>query len=310
MAQKILKDEKIKCPVCGSTEFVYNPKTSELICSKCGYVLEVVPYLGKEWRNIDEGEESERARTGSTLKYSTLASSLITEISESNSKSLEERMLSRKLKKWQQRATSSYERNLKLAQQELKRLSSFLQLSKQVEETALKLYLTAVERGLIRGRSIEAIIAACVYIACRMHDVARTMDEIIKASGIHKKELGRTYKHLIQTLRIKILPIDVVEYVHRFSSILNLPPEVTATAVEIVEKAKQRDITAGRGPAGIAAAAIYIACVKHGISKTQKEIAEIAGITEVTIRNRYKELIDKLELKEVEEKLKREEEEE
>ncbi|MEM4511433.1 MAG: TFIIB-type zinc ribbon-containing protein [Nanopusillaceae archaeon] len=309
MAQKLVKDEKKVCPICGNTEFVFNPKTSELVCTKCGYVLDTVLYLGKEWRTMEEREDSERSRTGSAIRYSNIASSLITEIGESETRNIEERMLSRKLKRWQQRSTSSYERNLKLAQQELKRLSSFLQLPRQVEETALKLYLTAVEKGLIRGRSIEAVIAACVYIACRMHDVARTMDEIVKASGIHKKELGRTYKHLIHALKIKIMPIDVVEYVHRFSSILNLPPEVTAAAVELVDKAKNLDITAGRGPSGIAAAAIYIACVKYGISKTQKEIAEVAGITEVTIRNRYKELIEKLGLKEIEEKLHKEEEE-
>ncbi|MGC9132946.1 MAG: transcription initiation factor IIB [Nanopusillaceae archaeon] len=302
MVQKLIKVEELKCPVCGSTEFIYNEKTSELVCAKCGYVIEEVPYLGKEYRTINSEELEKRSRTGSAIKFSNIASSLSTEIGKVESGE-EDVALTRKLKKWQQRSTSSYERNLKLAQQELKRISSFLQLPKQVEETALKLYLEAVERGLIRGRSVETVVAACVYIACRLHDVARTIDEIIKASNIHKKELGRTYKHLLQALKIKVTPIDVTEYVHRFSSLLNLPPEVVSTAVEIVEKAKEADITAGRGPAGVAAAAIYLACVKHGIQKTQKDIAEVAGITEVTIRNRYKEILEKLNLKDIEAKL-------
>ncbi|MGC9079421.1 MAG: transcription initiation factor IIB [Nanopusillaceae archaeon] len=304
MVQKLIRKEELKCPVCGSKEFIYNEKTAELICTKCGYVIEQVPYLGKEYRTIDSDDIEKRSRTGSAIKFSNMASSLSTEIGKTEAgNTVEDTLLIRKLKKWQQRSTSSYERNLKLAQQELKRISSFLQLPKQVEETALRLYLEAVEKGLIRGRSIENVVAACVYIACRMHDVARTIDEITNAANIHKKELGRTYKHLVQALGLKISPIDVVEYVHRFSSLLNLPPEVVATAVEIVEKAKQADITAGRGPAGVAAAAIYLACVKHGIQKTQKDIAEVAGITEVTIRNRYKEMLEKLNLKEIEQKL-------
>ena len=305
-------NKNLKCPVCGSTEFTYNTKTGELVCVKCGYVVEEVPYLGREWRVLEGEDFQTKARTGHPISYSNIASSLTTEVGKT--KDLyelpeEEREMFKRLKKWQQRATSSYERNLKLAQQELKRISSFLQLPPHVEDTAMKLYLTAAERGLIRGRSIESIVAACVYIACRMHDVPRTLDEVVKASGVHKKELGRTYRHLTKNLKIKILPIDITEYVHRFSSILNLPPEVTASAIELVQRAKESDITAGRGPAGIAAAAIYLACVLHGIKKTQKEIAEIAGVTEVTVRNRYKEMIDKLGLHEIEKKLMEEEEE-
>jgi len=305
-------NKDVKCPICGSAEFTYNQKTGELICTKCGYVIEEVLYLGREWRVLEGEDFQTKARTGHPMSYSNIASSLVTEVGKT--KDLyklpeEEREIFKRLKKWQQRATSSYERNLKLAQQESKRISSFLQLPPHVEETAMKLYLTAAERGLIRGRSIESIIAACIYIACRLHDVPRTLDEVVKASGVHKKELGRTYRHLTKSLKIKILPIDVTEYVHRFSSILNLPPEVTATAIEIIQKAKEADITAGRGPAGIAAAAIYLACVKHGIKKTQKEIAEVAGVTEVTVRNRYKEMIEKLGLHEIEEKLIEEEEE-
>ncbi|MFP3166907.1 MAG: TFIIB-type zinc ribbon-containing protein [Candidatus Nanopusillus sp.] len=302
MVQKLIKNPELKCPVCGSTEFIYNEKTAELVCAKCGYVIEEVPYLGKEYRTINTEDAEKLSRTGSAMRYTNIPSMISTEIGKAESKD-EDLTLSRKLKKWQQRSTSSYERNLKLAQQELRRISSFLQLPKQVEETALKLYLDAVEKGLIRGRSVETVIAACTYIACRIHDVARTIDEIVKASNIHKKELGRTYKHLLQALKIKIQPIDVTEYVHRFSSLLNLPPEVISTAIDIVNKAKESDITAGRGPAGVAAAAIYLACVKHGIQKTQKDIAEVAGITEVTIRNRYKEMLEKLNLKDIEAKM-------
>lgn len=298
------KNEERVCPVCGSKEFIYNPKTSELVCAKCGYVIENVLYTGSESRIMleEDSEALAKSRTGGIISYSKYASALSTEIGEIEGSSENYEMV-KKLKKWQQKSTSSYERNLKLAQQELKRLSSFLQLPAQVEETALKLYLTAVEKGLIRGRSIETVIAACVYIACRIHDVARTMDEIVKASNIYKKELGRTYKHLLEALKIKIQPIDAIEYVHRFGSLLNLPPEVIADAVEIVNKAKEADITGGRGPAGIAAAAVYLACVKHNIMKTQKEIAEVAGITEVTIRNRYREMIEKLKLKDIAQKL-------
>ncbi len=289
----------LKCPNCGSTDLYYDPETGELICRKCGYVIETTIDVGKEWREFSLKDAETKRRAGSPTSLVKLSTGLSTEIGNIEDLyklSEEERAEFMRLKKWQQRTTSSLERNLKIAMQELKRVTSQLNLPQTVEEEAGKIYLEAAEKGLIRGRSIETVVAACVYIACRKLEIPVTFEEIAQVANVNKKELGRTYRYIIRQLKIKILPISPVEYVHRFGALLNLPPEVIAKAVEIVEKARELDLTSGRGPQGIAAAALYIAATMYGIRKTQREIAEVAGVTEVTIRNRYKELVEKLGL--------------
>ena len=151
------------------------------------------------------------------------------------------------------------------------------------------------------------MIAALTYAVSREFGSPRTLDEISEASGVEKKEIGRTYRYVARELGIRILPADPVTFVPRFCSMLGLSDKVQAKAVEILKKAKKFDVTSGKGPTGVAAAAIYIACVLVGEKRTQREVADICGITEVTIRNRYKELVEKLGIEEeVERKAKEE----
>ena len=155
----------------------------------------------------------------------------------------------------------------------------------------------AVQRGLVRGRSIESVVSGALYAACRRHEVPRTLDELSEASGIDKKEVGRTYRFVTRELGIRILPSNPVDYIPRFASALKLPPETQSKAVEILEMAENSELTSGRGPTGIAAASLYVAALMNNEKRTQREVADIAGVTEVTIRNRYKELFKKLNLK-------------
>jgi transcription initiation factor TFIIB len=201
-----------------------------------------------------------------------------------------------RLRKWQQRISTAIERNLKLALAELKRVSSFLKLPRSVEEEASRVYTLAVQKGLVRGRSMESVVAGALYAACRRHDVPRTLDELSEASGIEKKEIGRTYRFITRELGIKILPSNPADYIARFASALNLTAETQSKSVEIIESAQDIELTSGRGPTGIAAAALYVAALIHGEKRTQREVADVAGVTEVTIRNRYKELLSELEL--------------
>jgi len=176
-------------------------------------------------------------------------------------------------------------------------------LPKPVHERIARYYEDAVDKGLVRGRSIESVIAALVYAVSRQFGTPRTLDEIAEASGLEKREIGRTYRYVARELQIRILPANPKDYVPRFCSILNLSDKVQANAIKILKRAKKMDITSGKGPTGVAAAAIYIACVLTGEKRTQREVASIVNVTEVTIRNRYKELVEKLGLeKEVEEK--------
>ena len=202
-----------------------------------------------------------------------------------------------RLKKLQDRVGTAIEINLKLSLSELKRLSSYLKISKGVEEEAAMIYRQAVQRGLVRGRSMESVVACTLYAACRRHEVPRTLEELSGASGIEKKEIGRTYRFIARELGISILPSNPIDYMARFASSLKLSPETQSRAVEILEMAQKQELTSGKGPTGIAAAALYVATLMNGEKRTQREVADVAGVTEVTIRNRYKELLEKLKIK-------------
>jgi transcription initiation factor TFIIB len=213
-----------------------------------------------------------------------------------------------RLRKWHKRLIESKDRNLSFALSELQRIISFLNLPKPVHERIARYYEEAVDKGLVRGRSIESVIAALVYAVSRQFGTPRTLDEIAEASGLEKREIGRTYRYVARELTVRILPANPRDFVPRFCSILNLSDKVQAHAISILKKAKKIDITSGKGPTGVAAAAIYIACVLAGEKRTQREVASIVNVTEVTIRNRYKELVEKLGLeKEVEAKTREEE---
>ncbi|NPA62425.1 MAG: transcription initiation factor IIB [Methanococci archaeon] len=203
-----------------------------------------------------------------------------------------------RLRKWQRRirVSDAAERNLAFALSELDRITSKLGLPRHVRENAAIIYRNAVEKGLIRGRSIEGVVAAAIYAACRRCRVPRTLDEIAEASRVDRKEIGRTYRFLARELNIKLTPTNPIDYVPRFASELGLPGEVESKAIQILQQATEKGLTSGRGPTGVAAAAIYIASVLLGCRRTQREVAEVAGVTEVTIRNRYKELTEHLDI--------------
>jgi transcription initiation factor TFIIB len=186
------------------------------------------------------------------------------------------------------------DRNLAYAMSELDRLSSQIGIPRTVKETAAVIYRKAIERHLIRGRSIEAMIAAAVYAAARIRRVPRTLDEIAKNSRISKKELGRCYRLIIRELQIRIPLANPNDYIIRFSAELRLSGHTAQRAIEIIDQAKENGLTAGKDPTGLAAASIYIAGIIEGERRTQREIAETATVTEVTVRNRYKELVRRL----------------
>jgi transcription initiation factor TFIIB len=203
-----------------------------------------------------------------------------------------------RLRKWQRRirVSNATERNLAFALSELDRMASALGLPRNVRETAAVVYRKAVEKNLIRGRSIEGVAAAALYAACRQCSVPRTLDEIAEVSRVSRKEIGRTYRFVSRELGLKLVPTSPTDYVPRFTSGLNLKGDVQSKAVEILRQAAEKELTSGRGPTGVAAAAIYIASILCGERRTQREVADIAGVTEVTIRNRYKELAEELDI--------------
>jgi len=290
-----------KCPECGSSKLFFNKDKGEVICKTCGYVIEdSMIDFGKEWQDFEDSDSRQTRGSGSPSTYTQADKGLGTDIGKPedlyglSSKSNRDKFI--RLRKWQYRISNAIERNLKLALAELKRVSSFLKLPKSVEEEAARIYTLAVQRSLVRGRSMESVVAGALYAACRRHDIPRTLDELSEASGIERKEIGRTYRFITRELSVKILPSNPSDYISRFSSSLNLSPNTQSKAVDILQQAHNEGLTSGRGPTGIAAAALYVSALLHGEKRTQREVADVARVTEVTIRNRYKELLDVLNL--------------
>lgn len=306
MANKRPKEELPRvCPECGSTHLVWDYEKGELYCADCGSVIEdSFIDQGPEWRAFDKEQEASRARTGAPMTFLSHDKGLATEISWSNKDSYGKRIPHKnraqiyRVRKWHQRirVSNAAERNLSVALQELNNVSSRMGLPKDVRETAAIIYRKAVEKNLIRGRSIESIVAASIYAACRKVGMPRTLDEVAKASELNKKKIGRAYRHLTKELNLNLKPTTANSYINQFCSKLKLDKNVATRAEDVVRRATEAGITSGKGPTGVAAAAIYIAANMENQPRTQKEIADVAGVTEVTIRNRYKEISSALNM--------------
>ena len=276
---------------------------AEIVCMNCGFVVAAkLADRGPEWRAFNAEQRAKRARVGAPLTYTIHDKGLSTMI-DWHDRDIYGKRLSPgqraqiyRLRKWQRRirVSDATERNLAFALSEISKIANNLNLPKNILETASVIYRRAVKEHLIRGRSIQGVTSAAIYVACRQCGLARTLEEIAQASGISKKEVGRSYRFLIRELDYFIPPLRPSQYITKFSSQLTMQGKVEEIAHKILTTARELKLTSGRGPTGIAAAASYIASVLTGERKTQREIAEIAQVTEVTIRNRYKELVERL----------------
>lgn len=270
----------LRCPDCGSTHFYEDPTRGEKICARCGLVLqEYMIDRSSERRSFDEEQRARRTRTGAPLTFTKHDRGVSTQIGKGKGELFkvtpEKRAQYYRLTKWQTRLVESKDRNLSFALSELQRLVSFLGLPRSVHEEIAKKYEQAVDRGLVRGRSMESVIAALIYAVTREMSTPRTLEEIAEASGVDRREIGRTYRYVARELGLRILPALPEDYVPRFASMLGLSDKVQAKAIQLLKEAKKNEITSGKGPTGVAAAALYIAAVLLGEKRTQREIAEI-----------------------------------
>ncbi|UCH70768.1 MAG: transcription initiation factor IIB [Candidatus Bathyarchaeota archaeon] len=299
-----LQPTKIQqCPECGGNRLMRDYECAEIVCMDCGFVLAAkLTDRGPEWRAFDTEQREKRTRVGAPLTFTIHDKGLSTMI-DWHDRDIYGKRLSPgqkaqiyRLRKWQRRirVSDAMERNLAFALSEMSKIANGLNLPKNILETASVIYRKAVKERLIRGRSIQGVTAAAIYVACRQCGLARTLDEIAQASNINKKEVGRSYRFLVKELDYFIPPLKPSQYITKFSNQLTMQGKVEEIAHKILITAKELKLTSGRGPTGIAAAASYIASVLTGERKTQREIAEIAQVTEVTIRNRYNELVERL----------------
>jgi len=296
----------VSCPYCGSKNIIKDVDSGSIVCGECGAVIkERIVDLGPEWRAFTPEEKQRRARTGTPITLPLGELSLSTMIDESGKDasgkrlSLKQKVIYTRLRRWHMRTriSSSVDRNLLQAMNEMERIASKIALPKSIRDTALLIYKKTVEKGLVRGRSIESVVAAALYAACRRHKFPITLDEIAQYTSGGRREVARCYRLILREVGVSVPIADPLNYVPRITQALNLKGEVQKRAREIILKAKAKGITAGKDPAGLAAAAIYIACLELKEHRTQKEVAQAAQVTEVTVRNRYKELMKKLGIK-------------
>jgi transcription initiation factor TFIIB len=294
-----------KCPECGSSNLVHDYDTGETVCGDCGLVLyEQMMDKGPEWRAFTQEEKASRSRVGVPTSYSVHDKGLSTAISQVDRDAfgrklpLSTRLQMWRLRKWQirSRVHSSVDRNLAQAMAELDRLSDKVYIPPPIKEKAAVTYRKALDKGLVRGRSIAAIAAAALYAACRGSGTARTLREIAEASLVDKKDVARCYRLLLRELEVHMPIADPLTYVSKIAERTGISGKTQGIAIQILREARKKRAAAGKDPMGLAAASLYIACLKNNEKKTQKDIAEAAGVTEVTVRNRYKTLKKQLNL--------------
>lgn len=288
----------VKCSDCGSRNLLRDTTKGETSCEDCGLVLvENEIDQGAEWR-VFGPEDQGKSRTGAPMTMRIHDKGLSTDIDWQNrdysGKAIANKTRSQiyRMRKWQTRArtSGSKERNLARALPEISRICNKMGLGNAHVEEAAMIYRRAVEAEMIRGRSIDALVAASVYAVCCQNKLGRTLEEVCKHSGLGRKELTRTYKLLKQRLRIRMDINRPEDYVQSFCSKLGLPPVVVSRVYELLKEATEKELVDGKSPTGVAAASIYIACQLERHIRTQLEISNVSNVTEVTIRNRYKEL--------------------
>ncbi|WP_058366741.1 transcription initiation factor IIB [Haloparvum sedimenti] len=290
----------LSCPECDG-RLASDTEHGETVCTDCGLVVEEESVdRGPEWRAFDAGERDSKSRVGAPTTNMMHDNGLSTNIGwsdrDSYGKALspEKRRQMQRLRTWNERfrTRDSKERNLKQALGEIDRMASALGLPETVRETAAVIYRRALDENLLPGRSIEGVATAALYAAARQVGTPRSLDEFTAVARVDKTELTRTYRYVIRELKLEVKPADPESYVPRFASRLGCSEEVERTARELLRTAADAGVTSGKSPVGLAAAAVYAAALLANEKVTQSEVSAVADISEVTIRNRYKELLD------------------
>jgi len=280
------------CPECGG-QIISIEERGDIVCGQCGLILNErqVDFSHTGKRAFTYQEKSAREQTGSPVSILTPDISFSTVIDKAKISNPD----LKRAAKWDTRITWE-KRNLLIATTELKRISSNLNLPSHGKKEAMRYYIEAFRRKLLRGRSINGMVAACIYLACRVKEIPRTLQEILDETSVNAKDVRRCYNTLIRELNIKTPTTDPVSLVPRYIVELNLDSEIEKLTINILTKYISNFSTSGKDPKGLCAGAIYLACKIKDKNYTQKQIADSIGVTEVTLRSRTKEFKEKLNI--------------
>jgi transcription initiation factor TFIIB len=295
----------IICSRCRDGQMITDLESGEVICKNCGIVmLDKIQESRPEWRAFTVDDNNDRSRTGTPRSLARHDMGLSTVIGRAdkdasgNRIDISMRSIMDRLRSWdfKTQAYTPTDRNLRQAFSELERLKDKLGLSDVIIEKTAYIYRKAQDRGLVRGRTISSVLAAAIYIACRESGTSRTLKDIASISNIKRKDIARTYRLLVLELNYKIPMIDPIKCIVKVANTANLSEKTKRQAMDIMHSVTKSGISAGKDPMGLAAAVLYISCLNIGESRTQTDIADAAGVTEVTVRNRYKNLKRQLDL--------------
>src|SRR5215212_1274032 len=305
-----LLDSNLICSMCKSNQIITDTESGELVCSKCGQVISgKAQQEGPEWRNFDplssvDSNGSNRSRIGMSTSLARHDMGLTTIIGrtdrDASGKKIDAAMRSTmdRLRTWDYRTQihSATDRNLRNAFFELDILKDRLGLSNSIVEKSAYIYRKAQERGLVRGRTIPGVLAAAIYIACREMGISRTLKDIAAYSDVKFKEVAKSYRLLCLELDLKVPIVDPMKYIAKVANKANLSEKTKRQAAEIMNNVTKTEISTGKNPMGLAASVLYMSSMKTGENITQGDLSYASGVTEVTLRNRYKDLMNRLEL--------------
>lgn len=280
----------LMCSVCRSEIVVTDHECGEVICSRCGVVVDRIESPAvQDWRSFSIDDFYRKSRTGGATSLARYNKGLLTTIG--NSRDTKEKGLNfDRIRVWDFRIQAANDRSLKQALPALEHLKVSLALPETIVEKSAYFYRKAARINLVKGRTVSSILAASVYLACRELETPRSLNEVSSASNVPRKKISRDYRLLVHTFDPKIPAIDHVRCITRIANKVGLSEKTKRVAVKIMRQVIAMQVSAGKGPMGIAATVLYIACLQAGEIKTQKELSIAAGVTEVTIRNRYSEL--------------------
>jgi transcription initiation factor TFIIB len=295
--------ETLRCPTCNNSDYatVTDPESGEVICSNCGIVIldRIEDYVHEERRTFSWEKTYNRSRVGSPASLAFHDRGLCTVIGkaniDANGKALDTASLHkveklRRLNSWINVQNSS-EKSLRRAFQKLDSLKDKLGLSDPIVEKSAYIFRKVHERQLVRGRTIDGMLSAAVYTACREMGAAITLKDIASASNLTQKDLSRNYRVLVFELDIKVPIIDPMKCISKLSNKLGIKEKAKKQAMHIMSEVIKREMSSGKIPMGLAASVLYLSCQISGEIISQANVAHAAGTTEVTIRNRFKDLI-------------------
>ena len=289
--------QQASCNVCDGTELIHDKVNGEIVCARCGLVrTDDVFNRGPEWRAFTPSESAKRERATPT-PYSAFEGGMFTRFKEgrdANGTRLNPEQLQkwRRLRRFDLRTKSDDNkiRNLNQATIEEERFADRLHLPRGIKNKALFIYRKALKEDLIRGRTISDFVAAAIYAACRESKVPRSLTNVSEASGRSVKDISRTYRLLVRSLKLR-MPIDTpMKFVPRIAGSLNIDVETERKTLESLRIAGERKLLIGKDPRSMATAALYMACKSNKRKMTQKKLADAAGISTVSLRNRLREL--------------------